>query len=121
MPPATPRGEAPAGSTSSGPPRSADWPVSREPFGREVDQRPLGNEPGRSVPHPAGAIQSPELTKTKICHRPGTGCYACCVVRGGSLLRPAAKLTGDAVRRGQVQAERTMKARSTTSTPMERP
>jgi hypothetical protein len=30
-------------------------------------------------------------------------------------------VAGDAVRRGQVQAERRMKARSSTSTPMERP
>src|SRR3712207_1920747 len=49
------------------------------------------------------------------------GSQACCGVRSGSLSRLAARVAGDAVRRGQVQAERRMKARSSTSIPMERP
>ena len=51
----------------------------------------------------------------------GAGSHACCGVRSGSLSRLAARVAGDAVRRGQVQAERRMKARSSTSSPMERP
>ncbi len=52
---------------------------------------------------------------------PGAGSQACCGVRSGSLSRLAARVAGDAVRRGQVQAERRMKARSSSSSPMERP
>ena len=50
----------------------------------------------------------------------GAGSHACCGVRCGSLSRLVAMVAGDAVRRGQVQAERKMKARSSTSSPMER-
>ena len=49
----------------------------------------------------------------------GAGSHVCCGVRSGSLSRLAARVAGDAVRRGQVQAERRMKARSSTSSPME--
>ena len=51
----------------------------------------------------------------------GAGSHVCCGVRSGSLSRLAARVAGDAVRRGQVQAERRMKASSSTSSPMERP
>ena len=51
----------------------------------------------------------------------GAGSHACCGVRSGSLSRLTAGVAGDAVRRGQVQAERRMKARISTSSPMERP
>src|SRR3954451_16194223 len=51
----------------------------------------------------------------------GPGSQACCGVRSGSLSRLVALVAGDAVRRGQVQAERRMKARSSTSSPTPRP
>ena len=35
----------------------------------------------------------------------GAGSHACCGVRSGSLSRLAARVAGDAVRRGQVQAD----------------
>ncbi len=50
----------------------------------------------------------------------GAGTHDCCGARSGSLSRPAARVAGDAVRRGQVQAERRMKARISTSSPMEK-
>lgn len=43
---------------------------------------------------------------------------ACCGVRCASLLR---RVAGDVDRRGQVQAQRRMKARISTSSPMEKP
>jgi hypothetical protein len=52
---------------------------------------------------------------------PRAGYQAGCGVRCGSLSRLVDMVAGDAVRRGQVQAERRMKARSSTSSPMERP
>src|SRR4029453_1100816 len=50
----------------------------------------------------------------------GAGSHVCCGVRSGSVLRLVVLVAGAAVR-GQVQAERRMKARSSTSSPMERP
>ena len=52
---------------------------------------------------------------------PGAGSQACCGVRCGSVLRLVAMVAGDVLRRGQVQAERRMKTRSSTSSPTPRP
>ena len=52
---------------------------------------------------------------------PGAGSQACCGVRSGSLSRLAARVAGDAVRRGQVQAYCRMRARTITSSATPRP
>ena len=51
----------------------------------------------------------------------GAGSHACHGVRSGSPSSPDATVAGDAVRRGQVHAVRRMKARISTSSPMEKP
>src|SRR5919107_4259572 len=76
--------------------------------GRSSQQRTL-----RQVTVPAGGA-------SEGWSGPGAGSQACCGVRSGSLSRLVARVAGDAVRRGQVQAERRMKARSSTSSPMVR-
>src|SRR3954454_10424547 len=77
--------------------------------GRSAQQRTL-----RQVTVPAGGASGGWSG-------PGAGSQACCGVRCGSLSRLVALVAGDAVRRGQVQAQRRTKARSSTSSPTPRP
>jgi hypothetical protein len=71
--------------------------------GRSSQQRTL-----RQVTVPAGWRERRMVGR-------GAGSHACCGVRSGSLSRLAGRVAGDAVRRGQLHAERRMKARTITS------
>src|SRR5689334_6740165 len=82
--------------------------VPGDGVGRSAQQRTL-----RQVTVPAGGASAKD-------GRAG-GSQACCGVRCGSVLRLVVLVAGDAVRRGQVQAERRMKARSSTSSTTPRP
>src|SRR5215217_2816002 len=92
--------------------------------GRGLAGAVRAEEPGVTVP--GAIVKLREVTvpaggASEGWSGPGAGSQACCGVRCGSVLRLVAMVAGDAVRRGQVQAERRMKARSSTSSPMERP
>lgn len=68
----------------------------------------------RVAVHPGHAVAA-------VPGRDRAGGQARCCGRSGSPSRAAAGVAGDAVRRGQFQAERRMKARRSTSSPMEKP
>jgi hypothetical protein len=102
-------------------PHARQWPAN--PLNGTAFSREVLIIPGSWVRAPPAPLFDLEvrIPCPHGAHGRGAGSHACCGVRSGSLSRLAARVAGDAVRRGQVQAERRMKARSSTSSPMERP